>query len=1209
MRNPSPSPLLKEQADALAFALEIRQAAERALRAGAKGAALEANFEDLMRPVLEEMAKRLGVQIELDAQVKIIGAGRTGGIGKADLVFSNVILELKAPDIFRAAPPFKTNVPEEKTAKPQLPAALAPGNKEAVTELVRYLSGRAQSEYGEHWRAHLDEYAGVGLDGFHIFFVRYLSPLDSFDVSKTFAISPQEVYPLHRFLVLMRSARKRALSASALAADFAMLEQGRAKTVNPLAREIVQRFYEKVTTALTQSGKQGAAVRARYAEWRKLFREVVSFQEKEARSKFGELQKLYALGGRADQFDVAAFFFALSTYYGLLVKMLAAEQLVNYCCSIVTTTLEALSAFAPDTLRTHLYDMEREGGNFAKFQIRNFLEGELFDWYVEPSVWDRELGEAIRALISKLSEYEIATFELRPEATRDLLKDLYQGLIPQKVRHGLGEYYTPDWLAEFTLNEARAFSNWHGDPHTRLLDPACGSGTFLVEAIKVARAWCHENKMNPDEARNLITRNIVGFDLNPLAVLTARANYILALGDLIRGQEGLLALDEPISIPVYLTDSIMVPARPQQAGFAQTGGVYAVDLEVLKELRPHDPPEQRLLHIPAPVVDGGKLGVLADLIREGLARGWNSTRFQSEADTRLQLGALYQQQLGTMFEPTGEVGRGQTLLAKLYDDMLALERAGLDGLWPRFLLNRFAPILEVRTRGAFDLIVGNPPWINWESLPDDYRDAQQRLWKEYYLFRVAGSGAKGTSVQHGAGKKDLSMLMTYVAVDKLLKENGHLAFVITQTVFKTEAGEGFRRFVIPDTVTFFAPLRVNDLSNFQPFEGATNRTAVFVVRKNQEVAYPVPYLLWKKNAPVHTDDTLEQVTQKTERYEFAAEPVNKTQSGLHTDRWLTARTKAIRALRKFTGNVRQAYQAYEGSNTGGANGVYWLAIEQMAGKKHALVANYLKGAKRKVKQYTGYKIETEYLYPLLRGRDVARWRAEPSLYILMTQDPAKRIGIQEDELRDKAPLTFEWLNQFKKELRDRAAFKKFFGNKSDAEFWTMYNIGKYTMTPYKVVWSEIAHTLKAAVVEMAEDKFVGEKVVVPDHTAVLIPTKTETEAHYLCAILNSSPAQLGVTAYIALHPDPHVLTRISIPKYDAKNELHKELAAASKAAHKQAAKEQTAKVTDLEQEIDALAQRLWNLDDDEMHDIKISLRELGGTISYEDDQEDESGDS
>ncbi len=52
--------------------------------------------------------------------------------------------------------------------------------------------------------------------------------------------------------------------------------------------------------------------------------------------------------------------------------------------------------------------------------------------------------------------------------------------------------------------------------------------------------------------------NVVGFDLNPLAVISARTNYLLALGDLLQHRSG------EISIPVYLADSILTPQSPRR---------------------------------------------------------------------------------------------------------------------------------------------------------------------------------------------------------------------------------------------------------------------------------------------------------------------------------------------------------------------------------------------------------------------------------------------------------------------------------------------------------------------------------------------------------------------------------------------------------------------------------------------------------------------
>jgi len=94
---------------------------------------------------------------------------------------------------------------------------------------------------------------------------------------------------------------------------------------------------------------------------------------------------------------------------------------------------------------------------------------------------------------------------------------------------------------------------FEGNPNKRLLDPACGSGTFLVIAIKKIKQYAKEKKIEPRIVLEKILSNVVGFDLNPLAVISARTNYLLALGDLLEHMK------EPITIPVYLCDSIMTP--------------------------------------------------------------------------------------------------------------------------------------------------------------------------------------------------------------------------------------------------------------------------------------------------------------------------------------------------------------------------------------------------------------------------------------------------------------------------------------------------------------------------------------------------------------------------------------------------------------------------------------------------------------------------
>jgi hypothetical protein len=315
--------------------------------------------------------------------------------------------------------------------------------------------------------------------------------------------------------------------------------------------------------------------------------------------------------------------------------------------------------------------------------------------------------------------------------------------------------------------------------------------------------------------------------------------------------------------------------------------------------------------------------------------------------------------------------------------MLDLHHSGMNGLWARLLKNNFAPL----TVGQFDYIVGNPPWVNWEHLPDGYRRSIAPLWARYDLFPH-----KGFDAILGKSKDDISVLMTYTVMDRLLKENGRLGFIITQSVFKTGGGgQGFRRFQIhprKGKATSLRVVHVDDMVSLNPFEGASNRTAVTVLEKGQPTRYPVPYTVWRKMAgatgrssPRFTyASTLDEVQAATQRLHFDAEPVDPQDP---TSPWLTARPKALKAIRKVLG--KSDYGAHEGVNTGGANAVYW--VEKVLERPDGLVVvrNLVEGAKIKVDEVTE-PIEPDLLYPLLRGRDVQRWRAEPSALILIAQD-------------------------------------------------------------------------------------------------------------------------------------------------------------------------------------------------------------------------------
>ena len=90
---------------------------------------------------------------------------------------------------------------------------------------------------------------------------------------------------------------------------------------------------------------------------------------------------------------------------------------------------------------------------------------------------------AIRTLLAQLSVYRFDTIK-KTGCSRDVLRDFYQDLVPEELRKSLGEFYTPDWLVE---HSGRLATSETSGLLFRLLDPTCGSGLFLLEAIEQKR--------------------------------------------------------------------------------------------------------------------------------------------------------------------------------------------------------------------------------------------------------------------------------------------------------------------------------------------------------------------------------------------------------------------------------------------------------------------------------------------------------------------------------------------------------------------------------------------------------------------------------------------------------------------------------------------------------------------------------------------------
>jgi len=295
-----------------------------------------------------------------------------------------------------------------------------------------------------------------------------------------------------------------------------------------------------------------------------------------------------------------------------------------------------------------------------------------------------------------------------------------------------------------------------------------------------------------------------------------------------------------------------------------------------------------------------------------------------------------------------------------------------------------------------------------------------------------------------------------------------------------------------------------------------------------------------------------------------------------TSAWATVPARAITALRKILG--KSDYRAYAGAYSGGANAVYWLRILRHNNDGTVRVHNIIDRARREIDD-DDHDIEPDFLYPLLRGREVKKWATHPDRdsRFLIVQDTQKRRGFDAKKIKGW-PRTLGYLERYENVLRERAAFKRYF--RATDPFYSMFNIAEYTFAPFKVVWAEQGN-FGAAVVGTVRDQ-----PIVPDHKIMMLPFDDEDEAHYVWAVTNSSPFRFAVDAYaINIQQDPHVFQNVRVPKYEAANPVHRRLAQLSRRAHEIVHEGELGELSKIEAEIDRGAAKVWGLSERELKEI------------------------
>lgn len=231
-------------------------------------------------------------------------------------------------------------------------------------------------------------------------------------------------------------------------------------------------------------------------------------------------------------------------------------------------------------------------------------------------------------------------------------------------------------------------------------------------------------------------------------------------------------------------------------------------------------------------------------------------------------------------------------------------------------------------------------------------------------------------------------------------------------------------------------------------------------------------------------------------------------------------------------------------------------FKRLPGTRECTCLRNMQNSKSKYKMpVTDILLETKYLHPMIKGKDVTPFHVEWNNYIVPfpyeVENP--RVPIEMGRLSSLAPKLAEYYNKNKKMILSQTEYnEKIIGNR-DADFYALARVGEYSYATNYVVFRDNTKWA-AAVISEVNTQWGGVKRPLFQNHAVSICEDedgnfiTLDEAHYICGILNSN----YVYEYMMNSSDSRsfpIRPRVKIPKYDKTNKRHKEISDLSKLAH------------------------------------------------------------
>jgi len=629
---------------------------------------------------------------------------RTSSSGRLDAVINNLIIEYKHHSKLNSQDQYKI----------------------ACEQIEEYLEALLKNEN--------EKYNAILTDGIRIAYFSFVG--NSIQKSVLSALANRDIDLIVKALV---NNNKKKFDPRNILKDFSI-----DSVSDSTSKRLARKLYELLTKNSTDKTKM------LFEEWQNLMHLSVEDKGKgndiEKRRKDLSLIFLDDIDSPKEEYQAL---YALQTTYAIIVKLIACKVIDKLDYNNAANTYHDLTMVTSKEMQKFFVKME-DGYSYRSSNIYNLLEGDYFSWYSDENQWSKDLWQLKLNIIKEIDQYSAFSFNIIYEPI-DIFKDLYMSIIPRSIRHSMGEYFTPQWLADYVVGRGLQMvdrKSW------KVIDPCCGSGIFIFSAIKHIVGRINIQSLSDNEKiklRNEIINRVYGIDINPLSILSARVGYYLALqpfGDM-----------KDVEIPVYLGDSAIIPEQ------IILDNIKCYKYVVANSKLPFE------IILPERLVKQTNFGQLMNQLQACV----------KTEDSKI----LFEVINGSLDHTEKKSTKLIDSIRKLSKNLTTLHKNNWDGIWVRISTN----FMLIARLSEFDLITGNPPWVKWEHLPSTYANRIKEMCSIKHIFSNDGG-------QYGGTQLNICALISNVTASNWLTKKGVLAFLMPDSIMSQNSYEEFRNFYI-----------------------------------------------------------------------------------------------------------------------------------------------------------------------------------------------------------------------------------------------------------------------------------------------------------------------------------------------------------------------------------------------------------------------------